>query len=101
MLEYSILNSSNRTKEKFLAPVGLGGAADKAVVTVTARDSIGGSAQGTFNVTLLTVPEAQPQGTPAWVLPSLVLSVAMALVAVALLGRWARSRRVGPSGGAP
>jgi len=101
MEQYSRLISLPRTNENFLAPVGAGGPTGKAVVTVMARDSSGGCVQGTFNIPLLTVPKALSQGTPAWVLPSLVLSVAMALVAVALLGRWARSRRVGPSGGAP
>jgi hypothetical protein len=80
-----------------VTPVGTGGAVGRAVVTVTATDGSGASAQGAFNVTLLTVPEVQPEGKPAWVVPSLVLSLIMVLVAVVLLLSWARSRRDGPS----
>ena len=83
-----------------VTPVGTGGAVGRAVVTVTATDRDGGTAEGAFNVTLLKAPETQPQATPAWVMPSLGLSLVLVLVAVVLLLRWARTRRGGPPDGA-
>jgi len=76
-----------------VTPVGADGAAGKAVVTVTLRDRDGGTAEGSFNVTVLPTPEAAEEAAPAWVVPSLAVSAVLVLVAVALLLRWARARR--------
>jgi hypothetical protein len=82
-----------------VTPLGTGEAGVVTSVTVTATDRDGGNAKGTFKVTLLKVPKAQPQATPAWVPPSLVLSLVLILVASVLLLSWARNRRTGRSGG--
>ena len=83
-----------------MTPIGTGDASGRAVVTVTATDRDGGTAEGAFNVTLLKVPKARPEATPSWVYPSLGLSLVLVLVAVVLLLSWARARRAGPSDGA-
>jgi hypothetical protein len=80
--------------------IGTGGAVGRAVVTVTATDRDRGTAEGAFNITLLKAPETVPEEKPAWVVPSLVLSLILVLVAVVLLLSWARARRGGRLDGA-